>query len=122
MKRFFSLLLALLLAVLPSLSLAATNTFSLSTLTDQELLELQKELEAELVARGLSLSSATSSGISSDTSQTFSSTDSLVWIPNSGSKYHSTGACSNMKNPKQVTLSEAKRLGYTPCSKCNPPK
>ena len=41
-----------------------------------------------------------------------------VWIPNSGKKYHSHSGCSNMKNPSKVTLSEAKSLGFTACSKC----
>ncbi len=43
---------------------------------------------------------------------------SMVWIPNSGSKYHTHAGCSNMKNPRQVTLSEAQALGFTPCKKC----
>lgn len=43
----------------------------------------------------------------------------MVWIPRTGSKYHSKSTCSNMKNPRQVTISEAIRLGYEPCSKCN---
>ena len=43
----------------------------------------------------------------------------MVWIPQSGSKFHSRAGCSNMKNPTQVTLSEAKDLGYTACAKCN---
>jgi competence protein ComEC len=42
----------------------------------------------------------------------------MVWIPNSGSKYHSKSSCSNMKNPTQVTLEEAERRGFTPCKKC----
>lgn len=41
-----------------------------------------------------------------------------VWIPNSGSKYHKSSGCSNMKNPKQVTLDQAINMGYTPCKKC----
>lgn len=41
-----------------------------------------------------------------------------VWIPQSGSKYHRTADCSGMKNPKQVTLSEAQAQGYTPCKRC----
>ncbi|MBE6812466.1 MAG: hypothetical protein E7523_06240 [Ruminococcaceae bacterium] len=43
----------------------------------------------------------------------------MVWIPNSGSKYHSRAGCSNMKNPSQVTLEKAQSWGYTPCKKCN---
>ena len=42
----------------------------------------------------------------------------MVWIPNSGSKYHSHSSCSNMKNPSQVTKSEAENRGYEPCKKC----
>ncbi|MGO5116013.1 zinc ribbon domain-containing protein [Candidatus Avoscillospira sp. LCP25S3_F1] len=45
--------------------------------------------------------------------------ETMVWIPQSGSKYHSTSTCSNMKNPSQVTISEAKSRGYEPCSKCH---
>ena len=42
----------------------------------------------------------------------------MVWIPKSGKKYHSSSSCSNMKNPSQVTIEKAQSLGYTPCSKC----
>lgn len=42
----------------------------------------------------------------------------MVWIPKSGSKYHSKSSCSNMKNPTQVTESEAQAEGYTRCKKC----
>ncbi len=44
--------------------------------------------------------------------------DALVWIPNSGSKYHSYSGCSGMINPSQVSRSQAEAMGYTPCSKC----
>ena len=43
---------------------------------------------------------------------------SMVWIPRSGSKYHSRSSCSNMKGPTQVTLSQAQASGYEPCKKC----
>lgn len=42
----------------------------------------------------------------------------MVWIPQTGSKYHSNSSCSNMKNPTQVTISEAQSRGYEPCKKC----
>ena len=42
----------------------------------------------------------------------------MVWIPASGSKYHSRSSCSNMKIPSQVTKSRAIELGYSPCSRC----
>lgn len=43
----------------------------------------------------------------------------MVWIPQNGSKYHSSSLCSNMKNPSQVTLSQATSWGYTACKKCH---
>lgn len=43
----------------------------------------------------------------------------MVWIPQSGKKYHSQSGCSGMENPTQVTLDKAKELGYTACKKCH---
>lgn len=43
----------------------------------------------------------------------------MVWIPSSGSRYHSSSTCSNMNNPTQVTLDEAIAMGYTPCQRCH---
>lgn len=45
--------------------------------------------------------------------------EEMVWIPNTGSKYHSKAGCSNMENPRQVTKSEAESLGFTPCMRCH---
>ena len=45
-------------------------------------------------------------------------TEAMVWIPNSGSKYHRKSTCSGMKNPTKVTLSQAQSMGYTSCSRC----
>lgn len=42
----------------------------------------------------------------------------MVWIPRSGKRYHDNEYCSNMKNPRYVTIQEAKRRGFTPCKKC----
>lgn len=44
--------------------------------------------------------------------------EAMVWIPQSGTKYHSRSSCSNMKNPMHVSLSTAVSQGYTPCKKC----
>ena len=45
--------------------------------------------------------------------------EQMVWIPQSGSKYHSNLTCSGMSNPTQVTLSEAQSMGYEPCKRCH---
>lgn len=42
----------------------------------------------------------------------------MVWIPRTGKRYHRRESCSNMKDPSHVTLSQAIRLGFTPCKKC----
>lgn len=43
----------------------------------------------------------------------------MVWIPtNGGTKYHSRAGCSNMENPREVTLDEAIAMGFTPCKRC----
>ena len=48
------------------------------------------------------------------------SAEEMVWIPtNGGTKYHSRASCSNMKDPQQVPLSEAKAQGFTPCKRCH---
>ena len=47
-----------------------------------------------------------------------SGSGTMVWIPRTGSKYHSNPNCSNMKNPSQVTLSQAQSMGYDACKKC----
>ena len=39
----------------------------------------------------------------------------MVWIDDTGKRYHSGPSCSNMDAPYQVPLSEAERRGYTPC-------
>ncbi len=44
--------------------------------------------------------------------------EAQVWIPRSGSCYHSNEYCSNMKNPTKVSLSTGKSMGYRACSKC----
>ncbi|MDY2698322.1 MAG: hypothetical protein ACI4E5_07620 [Suilimivivens sp.] len=47
------------------------------------------------------------------------SSDILVWVPtNGGVKYHIKSSCSNMKNPRQVSVETAIADGFTPCKKC----
>ncbi|MCI9227091.1 MAG: DUF4236 domain-containing protein [Dorea sp.] len=45
-------------------------------------------------------------------------TSEMVWLPESGTKYHRNSSCSNMDNPRQATLDEAVNTGYEPCKKC----
>ena len=47
-----------------------------------------------------------------------SNSQTMVWIPSSGKKYHSYPSCSRMKNPTEVTQAQAEAWGYTACKKC----
>ena len=42
----------------------------------------------------------------------------IVWISDSGSRYHSDPGCSGMKDSRSVTLEYAKNNGYTACGRC----
>ena len=43
----------------------------------------------------------------------------MVWIPSSGTKYHSKSTCSGMNSPRQIPLKDAIKQGYTACKKCH---
>lgn len=46
------------------------------------------------------------------------SSGGTVWVSRTGSKYHRSSSCSNMKSPSAMTESEAISAGYEPCKKC----
>lgn len=50
-----------------------------------------------------------------------SSYDPTVYVTDTGSKYHSAG-CSYLKSKHEIRLSTAISMGYSPCSRCDPPR
>ena len=42
----------------------------------------------------------------------------MVWIDDTGKKYHSKSSCSNRSDPYQVTRQEAEAMGRRACKKC----
>lgn len=44
----------------------------------------------------------------------------MVWVPESGSRYHKTEGCSGMKNAKETTIAQAISDGFTACKRCKP--
>lgn len=68
---------------------------------------------------GNNSSHSSGSGSNSNTGHVNPPAPGYVWIPNTGRKYHMSGTCGRMRNPRQVPLQEAKNAGYTPCSRCN---
>lgn len=83
-------------------------------------LDIQPQQNSENTGSDSTGSSDNSSSASTDTGNTPStSVDAdMVWIDNTGKKYHSKSSCSNMDAPYQVTKSEAEAMGRTPCKKC----
>ena len=42
----------------------------------------------------------------------------MVWVSQSGEKYHTVASCSNMVDPVELLRTIAEELGYIACSKC----
>lgn len=123
-KSFFLVLLAVAIA---SGAIIYSQNNKIASLEDQ-LAFANSKAAAAISSYQSSKSSKSSTASSSKTSLTTQSSKStksstvMVWIPRSGKKYHKKSTCSNMNSPSQVTLSEAKQRGFTPCSKCDPPE
>jgi len=48
--------------------------------------------------------------------------DATVYVTETGKKYHRAGCRYLRKSKIPISLKEAKRSGYTPCSVCKPPR
>lgn len=68
--------------------------------------------------RGPAQASASAAPENSPAKSVEGDSGAMVWIPKSGSKYHSDPDCSGMNDPTQVTQAEAERRGYEPCKRC----
>ncbi|MFQ9922577.1 MAG: hypothetical protein ACLRVU_03625 [Beduini sp.] len=80
---------------------------------------LEEQKQAEAAAKALEEQKQAEAAQSNEsTSNNAIPNTSTVYLPKSGKKYHSNPNCSNMKNPRAVSLKEAQSLGYEPCSKC----
>ena len=54
-----------------------------------------------------------------ETTNTSNGITEIVYITNTGSKYHRDG-CSYLKSKKSITKEKAQEQGYTACGRCNP--
>ena len=114
----------------PSSGVASSSVSSSSIAADSE--AANSEASSDPAQSGEAASIPTSSGEQSASSASAapvaspgqSGTESeeqavIVWIPtHGGTKYHSKSTCSNMDDPEEVTLEEAKEMGFTPCGRC----
>ena len=92
------------------------------TLTSQKA-DLQKQVDTLKAgaSSGSSSGSSSSGGSSASVPAAYSSSDDqseTVYVTNTGSKYHSAGCRYLKKSQIPMSLSEAKRQGYTACSVC----
>lgn len=90
------------------------------TLTSQKA-DLQKQVDTLKAGASSGSSSGGSSSDSSSVPAAYSSSDDqseTVYVTNTGSKYHSAGCRYLKKSQIPMSLSEAKRQGYTACSVC----
>lgn len=92
------------------------------TLTSQKT-DLQKQVDTLKAgaSSGSSSGSSSSGGSSASVPAAYSSSDDqseTVYVTNTGSKYHSAGCRYLKKSQIPMSLSEAKRQGYTACSVC----
>lgn len=46
----------------------------------------------------------------------------IVYVTETGEKYHRDGCSSLSKSKIEISLADAKAEGYTPCSRCKPPQ
>lgn len=97
-----------------SLLTAASNTYAGLKAADEERKAAEKKAEEE---RKAAEEKAEQERLAAAAKEAESSGE-MVWIPRTGSKYHRTSTCSNMKNPSQVTREQAESWGYDPCKKC----
>ena len=108
-----------------SILTAASNTYAALKAADEERKAAEKKAEEERLAaekkaeeeRRAAEEQAEQERLAAAEREAESSGE-MVWIPRTGSKYHRSSTCSNMKNPTQVTREQAESWGYDPCKKC----
>lgn len=107
----------------------STETMTTTEITTEVTTELTTELTTEITteltteeiteATTEPTTEVTTEVTTETTTATTEATEETVWIPSSGSKYHSYSSCSGMKSPTEVTKSKAESMGYTPCKRCH---
>lgn len=82
--------------------------------------EFEAQRQAELATKQAAQQSAATAPQQGGQSSASVTTpqETMVWISETGRKYHRNSGCSNMKSPTQVTKSEAEARGLIPCKKC----
>ena len=82
---------------------------------------MKRKLLALLLALCLSVSGLTACRSSAEDETTqIENIEDVVYITDTGTKYHAKGCQYLSQSCKEIDRSEAEDKGYTPCSRCNP--
>jgi chemotaxis protein histidine kinase CheA len=81
-----------------------------------------EQAAADQAAAQASQNTASVSSSSSASQSSSETTETTVYITNTGEKYHTSGCSSLSKSKIPIDLAKAKAEGYTACSKCHPPQ
>ena len=96
--------------------------FLSGTMTNNSSSGSNKKSSSSTKSKSSSASTAKSNSTSASTTKRNSNDSMTVWIPTHGGKrYHIDKSCSGMINPAEVTIGEAKALGFSACGRCKPP-
>ncbi|MDD4134121.1 MAG: hypothetical protein PHN46_03465 [Eubacteriales bacterium] len=116
MKRAATLALILLLAIPTALAVGGSFSINSGQSLDSQFVAFRAYLD-ELPAQDRADWLVELASICQERKE---GPENLVWIPESGKKYHSNANCSNMRNPRQIPRQEAAELGFEPCKRCKP--
>ena len=126
-KKAFSLLLAVVIfcgGYYVGQNTTDYQSTTSQTPTSQAATSTQRAYSSDIVGKSTTTHNSTARPKPPTTLQTanpFSASyDPTVYVTDTGSKYHNAG-CSYLKSKHDIRLSVAIDMGYTPCSRCNPP-
>lgn len=116
MKRAASIALILLLAVSTAMAVGGSLGITSSQSLDSQFAAFRAYLD-ELPSQDRADWLSELAAICQEGQE---SPGSLVWISQSGKKYHGSSNCSNMRNPRQIPRQEAADQDFEPCKRCKP--
>ncbi|WMJ86732.1 ComEC/Rec2 family competence protein [Anaerocolumna sp. MB42-C2] len=100
-----------------------TNTLSL--LADNKITAYRTDENGTIVATSTGTKitfNATATKLTSNKDSSTSNKDTIVYITETGTKYHKSTCSMLIQSKIKTTLKKAKAKGYEPCKKCHPPE
>ncbi len=93
--------------------------FSCTTCSEESNSDYTNSTTGAITARSTTTSTTTSTIKTTSSTETTSRDEITVyWAGGDAEVYHRDKRCSNMKNPKEITLGKAEKKGLRACKKC----